>query len=150
MIGVGAVKYADLSQNRVSNYVFSFDRMLSLKGNTAPYLQYAYARMRSILREAGDWQRVPPALDDPAELNLAKALVALGDAVVRVADDDEPNHLCSQLYEIAQAFSRFYEACPVLRSEEPVRTSRLVLCDATATGLREGLALLGIDVLERL
>jgi arginyl-tRNA synthetase len=150
VIGVGAVKYADLSQNRQSNYVFSYDRMLSLKGNTAPYLQYAYARILSILRDSGAWKPAPPVLDDAAEVELAKALVAVGDAVARVVEDDEPNHLCAQLYEVAQAFSRFYEACPVLRSEEPVRTSRLVLCDRTAAALREGLALLGIEVLERL
>ncbi|MBW8826166.1 MAG: arginine--tRNA ligase [Acidobacteria bacterium] len=153
VIGVGAVKYADLSQNRQSNYVFSFDRMLSLKGNTAPYLQYAYARIRSILREAAKGQ--PPvdlavALDDDAELALAKTLVATADAVARVFDEDEPNHLCAHLYEVAQVFSRFYEACPVLRSDEPTRSSRLALCDATAGVLRDGLALLGIDVLERL
>ena len=127
--------------------------MLSLKGNTAPYLQYAYARMRSILREAGERQpqvNLVVDLADDAELALAKTLVATADATARVAEEDEPNHLCAHLYEVAQAFSRFYEACPVLRSEEPTRSSRLVLCDATATVLREGLALLGIDVLERL
>jgi arginyl-tRNA synthetase len=149
VIGVGAVKYADLSQNRLSNYVFSFDRMLSLKGNTAPYLQYAYARIRSIQADAelGAERRV--VLAEPVERELAKLLVGTADVVARVAADYEPNHLCSHLYDVAQAFSRFYEACPVLKADEPVRTSRLLLCDATAGVLRDGLALLGIDVLER-
>ena len=150
-ISIGAVKYADLSQNRQSNYVFSYEKMLSLKGNTAPYLQYAYARQRSILREAGG---VPDGaevlLGDPAEVELAKRLVATGDVVRRVAVDYEPNHLCTHLYEVAQAFSRFYEACPVLRAEPAVRASRLALCEVTAATLRTGLAILGIDVLERI
>jgi arginyl-tRNA synthetase len=151
VIGVGAVKYADLSQNRQSNYVFSFERMLSLKGNTAPYLQYAYARMRSILRDAGARPAgVQPVLTEPAELELAKLLAGAADVVVRVADDLEPNHLCAHLYEVAQSFSRFYEACPVLRADEPARTTRLLLCEVASGVLRDGLALLGIDVLERL
>jgi arginyl-tRNA synthetase len=153
-IGIGAVKYADLSQNRQSNYIFSFDKMLSLKGNTAPYLQYAYARMRSILREAGWADGPPPAppvvLTHEAELELAKKLVATGDVLVRVADEYAPNHLCAHLYEVSQAYNQFYEHCPVLRSEEPVRTSRLALCDLTARTLATGLALLGIGVLERI
>jgi arginyl-tRNA synthetase len=154
VIGIGAVKYADLSQNRMSNYVFSYDKMLSLRGNTAPYLQYAYARMHSILREAG-WVDAPPAAPEvvfgvPEEVDLAKRLTAMPDVIVRVTDDHEPNHLCLHLYELAQSFSRFYEACPVLKADEPVRASRLALCDATARQLRSGLALLGIDVLERI
>jgi arginyl-tRNA synthetase len=151
VIGVGAVKYADLSQNRQSNYVFSFERMLSLKGNTAPYLQYAYARMRSILRDAGARPAgVQPVLTEPAELELAKLLAGAADVVVRVSEDLEPNHLCAHLYEVAQSFSRFYEACPVLRADEPARTTRLLLCEVASGVLRDGLALLGIDVLERL
>ena len=154
VIGIGAVKYADLSQNRQSNYVFSFDKMLTLKGNTAPYLQYAYARMRSILREAG-WGDVPPPgvaiqLDHDAELELARRLVATADVVHRVTEDYAPSHLCTHLYDISQAYNQFYEHCPVLRADEPVRTSRLALCDATARTLRRGLALLGIGVLERI
>lgn len=153
-IGIGAVKYADLSQNRQSNYVFSFDRMLSLKGNTAPYLQYAYARQRSILREAG-WGDEPPAgvevvLEHPAEVELAKKLLATGDVVARLAGEYAPNHLCTHLYEVSQAYNQFYEHCPVLRAEEPTRASRLALCDVTARTLRTGLGLLGIGVLERL
>ncbi len=154
VIGIGAVKYADLAQNRQSNYVFSYDRMLSLKGNTAPYLQYAYARMRSILREAG-WADGPPAgvevrLEDEAEVELARQVVQLADVLDRVVADDAPNHLCAHLYELSQAYNQFYERCPVLRSEEPTRTSRLALCEATSATLRLGLGLLGIAVLERI
>ncbi|MDP9420426.1 MAG: arginine--tRNA ligase [Actinomycetota bacterium] len=155
VIGVGAVKYADLSQHRQSNYVLSFDRMLSLKGNTAPYLQYAYARIRSILREAG-WDggvpddRPPVILDEPQELDLAKRLVVTGDVVSRVAEDYLSNHLCTHLFEVAQAYHQFYEHCPVLRSPEPLRSSRLALCEVTAATLRLGLGLLGIEVLDRI
>jgi arginyl-tRNA synthetase len=155
VVGIGAVKYADLAQNRQSNYVFSYDRMLSLKGNTAPYLQYAYARIRSILREAG-WSEGRPgppmevALTAPQELELAKRLVAVGDVLARVAGEYLPNHLCAYLYELSQAYNQFYEHCPVLRADEPVRGSRLALCEVTATTLRHGLALLGIEVLERI
>ena len=154
VIGIGGVKYADLSQNRMSNYVFSFDKMLSLRGNTAPYLQYAYVRMRSILREAG-WADGPPAapsvaLVEPAEVELAKVLVATRDVFERVAGEHAPNHLCAHLFDLSQAYNQFYEHCPVLRAEEPVRTSRLALCDATARTLSMGLAVLGIGVLERI
>ncbi|CAN5667649.1 arginine--tRNA ligase [soil metagenome] len=156
VVGVGAVKYADLSQNRNSNYVFSFARMLSLKGNTAPYLQYAYVRIRSILREAG-WAEGPPegagravSLGEPQERALALHLVVLGDVIERVAGEYLPNHLCAHLYELSQAYHAFYEHCPVLRVDEPLRSSRLALCEVTATTLRQGLALLGIEVLERI
>jgi arginyl-tRNA synthetase len=150
-IGIGALKYADLSTYRTSGYVFSFDRMLSLKGNTAPYLQYAHTRMRSILREGGE----PAAgsevvLSEEPEVDLAKRLLALPDAVDRVVADDAPNHLCAALHDVAAAFNTFYERCPVLRAEEPARTSRLALCATAATALRVGLDLLGIDTPERL
>jgi arginyl-tRNA synthetase len=148
VIGIGAVKYADLSQNRQSNYVFSYDRMLSLKGNTAPYLQYAYARMRSILRDAQAGERI--VLTEPEEIDLAKLLVAFPDAIDRVVDEHQPNHLCAHLFEVAQSFSRFYEACPVLKADEPARSSRLALCDVSARQLKSGLELLGIEVLERI
>jgi arginyl-tRNA synthetase len=119
--------------------------------NTAPYLQYANTRMRSILREGGE---PPPAsevvLTEEPELDLAKRLVGLADAVERVAADDAPNHLCAALHDIASTFNTFYERCPVLRAPEPVRTSRLALCAASSTALRVGLDLLGIDAPERL
>ncbi len=155
VIGIGAVKYADLSQNRQSNYVFSFDKMLSLKGNTAPYLQYAYARMRSILREARPAEGSAPGevrvvLGEPQERDLARHLIEFADVAARTADELAPNHLCAYLYELSQAYNQFYEHCPVLRAEDPVRASRLALCEATAATLRIGLGLLGIEVLERL
>jgi arginyl-tRNA synthetase len=150
-IGIGALKYADLSTSRTSGYVFSFDRMLSLKGNTAPYLQYAHARMRSILREGGE----PPAgtevvLTEEPGLDLARRLVGLPDAVDRVVADDAPNHLCAALHDLASSFNTFYERCPVLRAAEPARTSRLALCGASARVLAVGLDLLGIEAPERL
>ncbi len=130
--------------------------MLSLKGNTAPYLQYAYARIRSILREAG-WADGRPqgaasavVLGEPQERALALHLVALGDVVERVAAEYLPNQLCAHLYDVSQAYNAFYEHCPVLRVDEPLRSSRLALCEVTATTLRQGLALLGIEVLERI
>ncbi len=156
-VGIGAVKFADLSQHRLSNYIFSYDRMLSLKGDTAPYLQYAYARIRSILREAG-WRDGPPAgvgpsavsLGEPQERALALRLSSFGDVLDRVVAEWAPHHLSTQLHELAQAFNGFYEHCPVLRVDEPLRTSRLALCLATARQLEVGLGLLGIEVLDRL
>ncbi len=155
VVGLGAVKYADLSQNRTSNYVFSYDRMLNLKGDTAPYLQYAFARIGSILREAGwdDSKATRDALvllDTPQERALALRLAGFGDVLDRVVEDWAPSHLSTHLYELSQAYNGFYEHCPVLRADEPVRTSRLLLCAATARQLRIGLDLLGIEVLERL
>ena len=156
VIGIGAVKYADLSQNRQSGYAFSFDRMLSLKGNTAPYLQYAYARIRSILREAGGQGdgpagKVAVGLDQPQERALALSLALVGDVVERVASEALPSLLCTHLYELSQAYNQFYEHCPVLKADgEAVRSSRLALCQATATTLAGGLGLLGIEVLDRI
>jgi arginyl-tRNA synthetase len=145
------VKYADLSTSRTSNYAFSFDRMLSLKGNTAPYLQYAHARIQSILREGGEpAPGAPVALDEEPERDLARRLLGLGDAVDRVVADDAPNHLCAALHDVATAFNAFYERCPVLRAPEPVRTSRLALCAATGRTLEVGLDLLGIEAPGRL
>jgi arginyl-tRNA synthetase len=154
VVGIGAVVYADLSQNRQSNYTFSFDRMLSLKGNTAPYLQYAYARIQSILREAGWAGAAPVDLDvelaAPQEVDLARALVALPDVLERVATEYAPNHLAAHLFELAQRYNQLYEHCPVLKAPEPARTSRLALCAATARSLELGLRLLGIEVVERI
>src|SRR5881394_4005379 len=151
-IGIGAVKYADLSQYRMTDYVFSWDRMLSLQGNTAPYLQNAYVRIRSIFRKAGE---PAPKIDklilrDPSEINLAKRLCQFAEIVPQVLNDFRPNILANYLFELANSFHTFYEACPVLRSDEPVRTSRLALCDLSGRVLQRGLDLLGIKVPEKM
>ncbi|MBX6324452.1 MAG: arginine--tRNA ligase [Chthoniobacterales bacterium] len=151
-IGIGAVKYADLSQYRMTDYVFSWDKMLSLHGNTAPYLQNAYVRIRSIFRKAGE--SLPEisqfVLDHPAELTLAKRLCQFAEVVPQVLNDFRPNILASYLFELANSFHGFYEACPVLKAQEPARSSRLALCDLTAQVLRRGLDLLGIKVPEKM
>jgi arginyl-tRNA synthetase len=148
-VGIGAVKYSDLSKNRKSDYVFDWNSMLSFEGNTAPYLQYAYARIRSIFRRAGDWNASAPiAVAQPAERHLALQLVRYADTVHAVARDSMPHYLGAYLYDLATHFTRFYEECPVLKSEGAVRASRLQLCRLTADTLRIGLRLLGIEVLE--
>ena len=152
MIGIGAVKYADLSQFRTTDYVFSWDKMLSLHGNTAPYLQNAYVRIRSIFRKAGE---AAPKIDElifsePAELDLAKRVCQFAEVVPQVLNGFRPNILANYLFELANSFHGFYEACPVLKSEEPARSSRLALCDLTARVLQRGLDLLGIKVPERM
>jgi arginyl-tRNA synthetase len=144
-VGIGAVKYADLSKDRVSDYTFSFDKMLALDGNTAPYLQYAHARVRSIFRKAGDAKPGPIHLDSPFELALAKHILRLGEVIDIVARELKPHHLCAYLYELATRFSGFFENCPVIQSDPPIRASRLSLCDLTARTLELGLDLLGID-----
>ena len=147
-VGVGAIKYADLSKDRIGDYVFSFDKMLSMDGNTAPYLQYAHARVKSIFRKAGLTGPPPGArmrLESPHELALGKQVLRLGEIVQLVARELKPHHLCGYLYELATKLSGFYENCPVLTSEEPVRSSRLLLCDAIAKTLALGLDLLGIE-----
>jgi len=151
-IGIGAVKYADLSQYRMTDYVFSWDRMLSLQGNTAPYLQNAYVRIRSIFRKAGEHA---PKIDrltltDRNEINLAKRLCQFAEIVQQVLNDFRPNILANYLFELANSFHTFYEACPVLKSEEPVRSSRLALCDLSGRVLQRGLDLLGIKVPEKM
>ena len=151
IIGLGAIKYADLSQYRMTDYIFSWDKMLSLHGNTAPYLQNAYVRIRSIFRKAGAVSlREAPALSEPAELNLAKRLSQFAEIVPQVLNDFRPNILANYLFELANSFHTFYEACPVLKADEPVRSSRLALCDLTGRVLQRGLKLLGIDVPERM
>jgi arginyl-tRNA synthetase len=146
-VGIGAVKYADLSKDRTSDYVFSFDKMLALDGNTAPYLQYAHARVRSIFRRALEQGAKPGELklDSPFELSLAKHLLRFADVVALVARELKPHHLCTYLYELSTKFSGFYENCPVLKSEAAVRASRLTLCDVTGRTLALGLDLLGIE-----
>src|SRR5438309_5036017 len=151
-IGIGAVKYADLSQYRTTDYIFSWYKMLSLHGNTAPYLQNAYVRIRSIFRKAGESGRKIDKLTftDAAEINLAKRLCQFAEIVPQVLNGFRPNILANYLFELANSFHTFYEACPVLKSEEPARSSRLALCDLTARVLQRGLDLLGIKVPERM
>lgn len=151
-VGIGAVKYYDLSQYRMTDYIFSWDRMLSFQGNTAPYLQNAYVRIRSIFRKAGE-EFVPPkelVLAAPEERNLATRLCQFAEVVPTVLNDFRPNLLANYLYELANSFHSFYEACPVLKSEEPARSSRLALCELTGRTLRQGLELLGIKVPEKM
>ena len=151
-IGIGAVKYADLSQYRMTDYIFSWDKMLALQGNTAPYLQNAYVRIRSIFRKAGE--SAPKTdkfvLNESAEITLAKRLCQFAEIVPQVLNDFRPNILANYLFELADGFHAFYEACPVLRSDEPVRGSRLALCDLTGRILQRGLDLLGIKVPEKM
>lgn len=154
-IGIGAVKYADLSQNRTSNYIFSYDKMLALQGNTAPYMIYAYVRVQGISRKGGiDFEHLPSEasvhLEDETEFSLARHLLQLDEVLEEVAADLLPNRLCQYLFELSQKFNQFYDRCSVLQAEEPQRTSRLILCDLTARTLKLGLSLLGIHVVERM
>jgi arginyl-tRNA synthetase len=154
VVGLGAIKYADLSPNRQSDYVFSWDKMLAFNGNTAPYLQYAYARIKSIFTKGGvqgaelNQQTVAPAA--PEELLLARHLLNFGLTLEAVAEEYRPNFLCNYLFELAGHFARFYENCPVLKAEPAERASRLVLCDLTARVLKQGLEVLGIETLEQM
>jgi len=151
-IGIGAVKYADLVQYRMTDYVFSWNKMLALQGNTAPYLQNAYVRICSIFRKAGE--RAPKidnfTLKKPAEITLAKRLCQFAEIVPQVLNDFRPNVLANYLFQLANGFHAFYEACPVLKSEEPLRSSRVALCDLTGRVLQRGLDLLGIKVPEKM
>jgi arginyl-tRNA synthetase len=158
IVGISAVKYADLSQNRTSNYIFSYDKMLDLKGNTAPYMLYVYARIQGISRKGGinfdKWgDNTKVVLEHETELALAKYLLQIDEVISSVEQDLLPNRLCEYLYELSKKFNQFYDrnqGVQVLSAEEPQRTSRLVLCDLTARTLRLGLSLLGIQVLERM
>ena len=150
--GIGAVKYADLSTSRTRDYVFDLDRMVSFVGNTGVYLQYAHTRMCSILRKAGDTTvAVDPTLSlHPAERALALELDVFGDVLAEVGRLLEPHRLCGHLYDVAKAFTDFYEACPVLSADPPARANRLALCELAARTLRQGLDLLGIAAPERM
>jgi arginyl-tRNA synthetase len=152
MVGIGAVKYADLSTDRVKDYIFDWDRMLSFDGNTAPYLQYAHARICSIFRRAGVARASVDAsllaISATEERALALTVLQFDSAVRDTIDKASPHRLCTYLYEVATAFTGFYENCAVLKSDEPARSSRLVMCDATARVLQTGLGLLGIDAPE--
>ena len=159
-VGIGAVKYADFSNNRTSDYVFSFDKMLAMDGNTAPYMQYAYARVKSIERKAqergidaegelADLESI--RLTEPDEMDLAKHLIRYGEAIQAAAADYRPNYLTAYLYELAQKFSSFYTNCPVLDAGPDKRPTRLLLCDLTAMTIKHGLSeLLGIEVVEQM
>jgi arginyl-tRNA synthetase len=158
-VGIGAVKYADLSRDRNGDYVFNWDTMLALQGNTAPYMMYAYARIRSIYRKAAERFGAPDVyaphvrllIAHPTERALALRLARLGEALDEVANHLVPHTLCSYLYELAADFMRFYESCPVIAApDEAARLSRMRLCDLTARALKLGLGLLGIEVIERM
>jgi arginyl-tRNA synthetase len=157
-VGIGAVKYADLCQNRASDYRFDWDKLISLKGNSGPYLQYAHARTCAIFRKGevdpkslvGEGQDALPPLEHAAELVLTKRLLGLADVIHQVAETSQPHLLCEHLYALARDFSGFYEQCPVLKAEGETRRTRLLLCWLTARHLRRGLALLGIDAPERM
>ncbi len=154
VIGLGAVKYADLMQHRLTDYVFSWEKMLSFQGNTAPYLQNAYVRIRSIFRKA-ESEGIPTnaamiTVADPAERALALRILQFGDVLHTVLEDQRPNLLCLYLYELADCFHRFYEACPILKSEGEIRSSRMALAGVSASVLKTGLSLLGIGVPERM
>ncbi|MFZ0827075.1 MAG: arginine--tRNA ligase [Verrucomicrobiia bacterium] len=156
VIGLGAVKYADLLPNRQSDYVFSWEKMLALQGNTAPYLQYAYARIKSIFRKAEETFNAQHStlniqLAAPEEIALAKQLLNFGLTLEAVAEEYRPNFLCNYLYDLAARFTSFYENCPVLKAaDDATRASRLALCDLTARVLKQGLDVLGIEVVEQM
>ena len=144
-------------QHRLTDYVFSWEKMLSFQGNTAPYLQNAYVRIRSIFRKAHETlgegistEKAPIVISDPAERALALQILQFGEVLHAVIEDQRPNLLCLYLYELADRFHRFYEACPILKSEGVIRSSRLSLSGVTAEVLRTGLGLLGIGVPERM
>ena len=148
-VGIGAVKYADLSKNRTSDYVFDWDVMLSFEGNTAPYLQYAYTRVQSVFRKAGEWDKTAALiLSEPLEKQLAVELLKFEDVLQNAADTSYPHYLAAYLYQVATLFSRFYEACPILKAEGQTRNTRLQLAALTGETLKQGLELLGIETLE--
>ena len=154
-VGIGAIKYADLSKTRTNDYIFDWDAMLSFEGNTSPYLQYAYTRIRSIFRKAGaeiDSFSAPVQLQQPQEKTLALTLLQFNDVLDQVAADCYPHSLCTYLYELASAFMSFYEHCPVLKEgvDSSTQQSRLQLCALSAATLAQGLDLLGIEVMEKM
>jgi arginyl-tRNA synthetase len=157
VVGLGAVKYADLSQNRTSDYVFNWDKMLAMDGNTATYMQYAYARVRSIFRKGGEAEEgfrsdPPPVfLNEPAERALALELLRMCESLDAAAAEYKPNLITSYLWDLAKAYSGFYDGCPVLKAETAeLRQSRLLVCDLTARVIQKGLELLGIGTIERM
>jgi arginyl-tRNA synthetase len=150
-VGIGAVKYADLSKNRTSDYIFNWDTMLAFEGNTAPYLQYSYTRVASIFRKVGDYNaNAEIVISESAEKQLALQLAQFDEVIESIVATCQPHQLCGYLFNLAQQFSRFYEACPILSSEGAVRDSRLALAALTARTMKAGLSLLGIAVLEEM
>ena len=155
-VGLAAVKYADLSQNRITNYQFSFDRMLALQGNTAPYLLYAVVRIAGIARKGGDLEATagsasePLTFSEPQEWALVRELLKFDAVIAEVEEELLPNRLCTYLFELSQVFNRFYDQVPVLKAEPTALRSRLALCRLTADTLKLGLGLLGIATLERM
>ncbi len=157
VVGLGGIRYADLLPNRQSDYVFSWDKMLALNGNSAPYLQYAYARTRSVLRKAAEAPASPASGKEspfsptaPDEISLAKSLLNFGFALEAAVEDYRPNLICNYLYDLAGLFARFWESCPVLKAEPSQRASRLALCDLTGRVLKTGLNALGIETLDQM
>ena len=153
VIGIGAVKYADLMQNRLSDYQFDWDKMLSFKGNAGPYMQYQYARARSIFDKGGadlESFEAPITLGSPEEAALGRILLRFADVVHKAADTCQPHLVCDHLYDLARGFSSFYTECPILAADEPLRSSRLALTALSGRHLRRGLGLLGIEVIERM
>ena len=166
-VGIAALKYADLSQNRTSDYVFSYDKMLAMNGNTATYMQYAYARVRSIFAKGGSKRanRLPPRRENqppparcasfklahPAERALGLALLRFAEALDAVVRDYRPNHLTAYLFDLANRYSTFFDSARCSRPRRPSSgNSRLLLCDLTARTLRQGLELLGIEVVDQM
>ena len=150
-VGIGAVKYADLSKNRTSDYIFNWDTMLSFEGNTAPYLQYAYTRIHSIFKKADGYnEQATIQLNAAEERQLAVKILQCEEAIEQVAKDATPNTLCNYLYELAGNFMTFYEACPILKADDDIKNSRLKLAQLTADTLKLGLGLLGIETMERM
>lgn len=155
VVGLSAVKYADLSQNRTTDYKFSYDKMLALQGNTAPYLLYAYVRVQGVSRKGDiNFENLTTnqtiILNEEAELVLAKHILQLDFVIKEVEKDLLPNRLCLYLFELSQKFNQFYDRCPILQAEESIKISRLILADLTAKTIKLGLSLLGISVIERM
>jgi arginyl-tRNA synthetase len=156
VVGLGAVKYADLSQNRTTDYIFSWEKMLAMDGNTATYMQYAYARIRSIFRKGAEDEKAlrtappRPALADNFERVLAVQLLRFPETLAAAAADYKPNSITSYLWDLTKAYSGFYQNCPVLKAPGDLRRQRLLLCDLTARTIQAGLRILGIQTVERM
>ena len=156
LLALGAVKYADLSQNPQSAVTFTWEKALAMDGNSAPYLQYAYARIASVIDKHAerfpdcDWRREPVVLDSAYARRLALRLARHADAVLEAAGQEKPSLLADALYDLSQAYSSFYQNVPFLKADAGIRESRVRLCDLVAKVLRHGLALLGIDTPDRI